>query len=105
MSESGGLTLDGILNSPVSTISDRSTAQALDQLIDSSSSAPQRIADWNRVAAALESKGVSSGHAHFRLGILHLVIHPDEAAGISHLERAYEQDQKFGAHKEPHRLA
>src|SRR5271156_4557925 len=97
--------LDEILSASPSTLSDRSTAQILDQIIESSSSVQQRITDWNRVASASESKGVSSGHAHFRLGILHLVNDADEATGILHLERAYEQDQRYGASREPHRLA
>jgi hypothetical protein len=97
--------LDEILSSSPSSLGERSTAQILDQIIESRSSVQQRIADWNRVATTSESKGVSSGHAHFRLGILHLVNDADEAEGISHLERAYEQDQRYALGREPQRLA
>lgn len=98
-------TLDEVLKSSPSTVGDLSTAQILDQIIESPPDVQQRIADWNRVAAESEAKGVSSSHAHFRLGILHLVNDPDEATGVCHLERAYEQDQRCAVSKESHRLA
>jgi hypothetical protein len=97
--------LDEVLKASPSRLGDRSTIQILDQIIDRSPDIQQRIADWSRVAVKLETTGVSSSHAHFRLGILHLVNDPDEAVGISHLERAYEQDERFAVSREPHRLA
>jgi hypothetical protein len=98
-------TLDEVLSFQASALSDRSAIQIFDQIIDRSPDSQQRVGDWSRVAAELEAKGVSSSHAHFRLGILHLINDPDEAVGISQLERAYEQDQRFAVNTEPHRLA
>jgi len=105
MSATGVPVLEEVLNASPSVLSDRSTAHILDKIIESVPSVRQRIADWNRVAAEMEAKGVCSGHAHFRLGILHLINDLDESKGISHLERAYEQDQQFVTGREPHRLA
>lgn len=98
-------TLDTILTASPAALGSLSVAQRLDQLIDSTPSVQQRVDGWNRVATVMEAKGMSSGHAHFRLGILHLFSDTDEGIGISHLERAYEQDQRFVADREPHRLA
>ena len=99
------LTFDEILSSPAAVLIERATAERLDEIIESSPDPDDRIRSWNKVAAELVAKGVSSGHAHFRLGILHLVNDPDEAAGISHLTGAYEQDQQFAVRTEPHRMA
>jgi len=99
------LRLDAILNGATCKLGDGPTLRLLDQVIQSSTDVQQRIADWNRVAAELESRAEPSGHAHFRLGVLHLLNDTDETAGISHLEQAYAQDRQFSARQEPQRLA
>ena len=95
MPKPGLPTLDEVLSSSPSTLSDRSTSKILDQINDRSPDVQQRMADWSRVAAELEAESISSSHAHFRLGILHLVNDPGGTVGISHLERAYEEDERF----------
>jgi hypothetical protein len=96
--------IDEILKAPVEKFKEQVLWQTLDKLIEPLPE-DQRILEWNRVAGRREKRGVSSGHAHFRAGILHLVNDSDETAGIKHLQAAYEQDQKFSGSKEPHRMA
>jgi hypothetical protein len=98
-------TVDELLKRPASILKEPSTAHLLDQVIESMPTVEQREIEWNRVALDMEAKGISSGHAHFRLGILHLVNDADETKGIYHLEQAYQQDRQFVVGHEPHRLA
>ena len=76
----------------------------LDTLIESLPD-DQRVLEWSRVAGQLEARKISSGHAHFRLGIFHLVKDAHEATGLQHVQKAYEQDQMFSGRREPHRMA
>jgi hypothetical protein len=96
--------IDEILKDQAEAFKEPAVWRKLDQLIESLPD-DQRALEWSRVAGCLEARGVSSGHAHFRLGIWHLVNDSDEKVGIKHLEAAYEQDQEFSARKEPHRMA
>jgi hypothetical protein len=66
--------IDDILSGTPTTLGERATADKLDQLIDSSNDPQERFRNWNRVAAELETKGVSSNHAHFRLGIRSTIL-------------------------------
>jgi len=96
--------IDEILKSPDQVLKEPAAFHRLDHLIESLPD-DQRALEWSRVAGCLEARGLSSGHAHFRLGIWHLVNDTDERTGIKHLELAYAQDQKFSGRKEPHRMS
>ena len=96
--------IDEILNAPTETFNERARWHRLDALIESLPD-DKRLQEWERVAGQLEARNISSGHAHFRLGILHLVNDSHEATGVQHLQAAYEQDQMFSGRKEPHRMA
>jgi hypothetical protein len=96
--------IDEILKSQAETFKEPAVWRKLDQLIESLPD-DQRVLEWSRVAGCLEAGGISSGHAHFRLGIWHLVNDSDEKVGTRYLEAAYEQDQRFSERKEPHRMA
>ncbi len=96
-------TLDEILSS---FTDENGTWNALDRLIGAVPDRTEQLRSWEHAAQAAESKGVSCGHAHFRLGVLHLVLDPEESKGIWHLERAYEQDQTYAAPpRQAHRMA
>lgn len=97
--------IEEILSAPAAAFNNRATWDGLDKLIESVPDVNERVQLWERVAAGVEGKGASSGHPRFRLGILHLLNDPDEAAGIAELERAYEQDQRYATDREPHRRA
>lgn len=96
--------IDEILKSPDGVLKEPAAFHRLDQIIESLP-ADQRVLAWSRVAGSLEGRGLSSGHAHFRLGVWHLVNDANENTGIKHLEAAYEQDQRFSGRKAPHRMA
>ena len=96
--------IDEILKSPDQVLEQPAAFHRLDQLIESLPDG-QRTLEWSRVAGCLEARGLSSGHAHFRLGIWHLINDADEKTGIRHLELAYAQDQEFSRRKEPQRMA
>src|SRR4051812_29532213 len=102
---SGLLSLEEILQSGASVLTDRATLTRLDELIESSPALTERDHGWKAVAAAQEARGAPSGHAHFRLGILHLVNDVDETLGISHLEKAHAQDLEFEAKRSPYQMA
>lgn len=56
---------------------------------------PEQIDAWGKVVSRLQPKNLSKGHPYFRLGVLHLLVDPDEANAINFLERAYEEEERF----------
>src|SRR5438552_14692852 len=98
-------TVDEVLSLSISASNESATWTELDQIIGSLTDVQQQIEQWNKVSAHAEANGVGSGHAHFRLGVLHLINDVDEAVGIDHLERAYEQDVQHAVKTEPQRMA
>ncbi len=98
-------TVDDILQLPNSEFDKGTAWYALDEIIEGSTDSRTRTAQWMRVVSDVEARGRSSGHAHFRLGIAHLLGDPNETVGISHLQLAYEQDQAFAPTGRAHRMA
>lgn len=96
--------LGKILRSPDATFRDQAVWHQLDALIEALPE-NERFLQWNHVSQELGARKIPSGHAHFRLGILHLVSDLDETTGIQHLQIAYEQDQLVPDGTPPHRRA
>ncbi|MFI5116858.1 MAG: hypothetical protein ACHP8B_09180 [Terriglobales bacterium] len=98
------MTVDDILALPHDQFDDKANWDELDVLIGSLPDAQAQINEWNRILRHTESIRSPTGHPHFRLGILHLLIDTDETAGIAHLQVAFESDKKYATER-AHRMA
>src|SRR5664279_5006862 len=98
------MTVDDILALPPEQFNDKANWDQLDQLIGSLSDAQAQINEWTRILRHAEAINSPTGHPHFRLGILHLLIDADETAGIDHFRLAYESDKRHKPER-AHRMA
>jgi hypothetical protein len=98
------MTVDDILHTPDGQFNTKVTWDHLDDVIQALPDSESQSREWNRVLHHAEFIGMPTGHPHFRLGILHLLVDTNEKCGLSHLQRAYEQDQK-DAPEQAHRRA
>jgi hypothetical protein len=89
------MTVDDILALPHDQIDKKSTWDHLDGLIGGLPDLQAQLKEWDRILRHAESIGIPTGHPHFRLGTVRLLVDADETAGLDHLLRAHESDQKF----------
>src|SRR5450759_185970 len=98
------MTVDEVLALPNDDFDRNANWFELDHVIGSLNNSHAQMDEWNRLLKHTESIGSPTGHPHWRLGILHLLLDATEDAGIAHLEAAYESDKRY-APERAHKMA
>lgn len=96
------MTVDEVLALPNEDFDRNANWFELEHVIGSLNNPQAQMDEWNRLLKHTESIGSPTGHPHWRLGILHLLLDAAEDAGVAHLEAAYESDKRYApdrAHK------
>jgi hypothetical protein len=67
----------------------------IDRIVAKLPTYQEQIKAWECILNHISNEPVHKGHPLFRLGVLNLIVSPDEKVGIGYLEQACFEDQKF----------